>query len=119
MGANVHRILQAWRNPTTTLTALNAAKDHRCAVVVTASYTLPEVGATLTLTYTIGHGGAMNVSMDMTATAASQQAEEVGLLRYGMVMELPRDMNRSHYYGRGPVENYADRKQSQFLGIYD
>ena len=34
-------------------------------------------------------------------------------------MELPYDMDKSVFYGRGPIENYIDRKESQSVGIYE
>ena len=41
------------------------------------------------------------------------------MFRYGMQVTMPKSFDRVVYYGRGPVENYADRKVSAFLGIYD
>ena len=38
--------------------------------------------------------------------------------KLGMRMRLPADMTRIEYYGRGPWENYPDRKRSAFLGRY-
>ncbi|MFY0598701.1 MAG: DUF4981 domain-containing protein [Cyclobacteriaceae bacterium] len=40
------------------------------------------------------------------------------LPRIGMNMKLVESMNQVRYYGRGPHENYSDRKESAFLGIY-
>lgn len=40
------------------------------------------------------------------------------LYRFGMKMQLPYELEHSTYYGRGPVENYADRKSSAFVGLY-
>ena len=40
------------------------------------------------------------------------------MFRFGMVMQLPYQMDNSEFYGRGPIENYADRKSSQTMGIY-
>ena len=40
------------------------------------------------------------------------------MLRFGMVMNLPYQMDKSQWFGRGPVENYCDRKYSQNVGIY-
>jgi beta-galactosidase len=34
-------------------------------------------------------------------------------------MRLPKDFTQIRYYGRGPWENYPDRKRSAFLGIYE
>jgi beta-galactosidase len=40
------------------------------------------------------------------------------LPRLGVRMRLPRRYDRVTWYGRGPHENYPDRKQSADLGIY-
>ena len=39
--------------------------------------------------------------------------------KFGMRMRLPADYTNIRYYGRGPWENYPDRKQSALLGIYE
>ena len=36
-----------------------------------------------------------------------------------MRMTMPEDFDRINYYGRGPVENYSDRKTSQFIGLWN
>jgi len=43
----------------------------------------------------------------------------VVLPRLGYVMNVPRNMSNYSYYGRGPVENYNDRKEGQSLGLYN
>ena len=40
------------------------------------------------------------------------------LPKLGMRMRLPADFTTIEYYGRGPWENYPDRKRSAFLGRY-
>ena len=41
------------------------------------------------------------------------------LFRVGMEMALPKDFKNLRYLGRGPHENYADRKNSAFINIYN
>lgn len=41
------------------------------------------------------------------------------LPRLGYVMLVPEALSRFCYYGRGPVENYADRKTSQFIAVHE
>ncbi len=41
------------------------------------------------------------------------------LPRIGVVMKLPVDMNKVVWYGRGPQENYCDRKAGYKLGLYE
>jgi beta-galactosidase len=40
------------------------------------------------------------------------------LFRYGMQLQMPRQYGMVNYYGRGPHENYVDRRASEFLGVY-
>lgn len=40
------------------------------------------------------------------------------LPRLGYTMEIPDNLTNFTYYGRGPEENYADRKTGQFIGKY-
>jgi len=112
MGAGLQRKHLAWKNPTMTLTSLTTDKKAR---TLTATYDMPEVKSTLTLTYQVGSKGAVKVTETLATT---KDAEVSGLPRFGMVMQLPYGMDKSEYYGRGPIENYNDRCLSQLIGIY-
>ena len=73
------------------------------------------VGADLTLTYAVNSDGRIKVDMDYQPKAA-----DIPLIpKFGMRMRLPADFKQIKYYGRGPWENYPDRKRSAFLGIYE
>ena len=95
------------------------AMAHRtvvpCGARVVAVYDMPDVKATLTITYDIDGEGAMTVQQQMKTTP---DAKVSNLLRFGMVMDLDYNMDKSEFYGRGPIENYIDRKASQNIGIY-
>ena len=41
------------------------------------------------------------------------------LPRLGYLMKLPSQLDNLTYYGRGPIDNYPDRKTSQNIGIYN
>ena len=75
--------------------------------------TLP-VGADLTIIYTIIKDGRIRVEMDYRPIATN-----IPLIpKFGMRMRLPSDYTSIEYYGRGPWENYPDRKRSAFIGRY-
>ena len=81
---------------------------------VIAEMSLP-VGADLILTYDLKADGRIMVDMDYRPTATN-----IPLMpKFGMRMRLPADYTQIKYYGRGPWENYPDRKRSAFLGIYE
>ena len=72
------------------------------------------VGADLTLTYAFTAEGRIMVNMDYIPTATDTPL----MPKFGMRMRLPADYTDINYYGRGPWENYPDRKGSAFLGRY-
>ena len=113
MGAGINHKYKKWFHPEMRLTSLVVDKKEH---TVTATYDMPKVKAALTLTYNIGNNGKLGVMMNMKPTTGSIKGIE--MFRYGMVMELPYDMDASEFYGRGPIESYADRKLSQNIGIY-
>ena len=53
-------------------------------------------------------------SIELQSTISANQTNVV-LPRIGYVMKLPTALNNFEYYGRGPVNNYADRKTGQFI----
>ena len=112
MGAGMQKRYAVWRNPAVNLASLTADKKTSTVVAV---YDMPDVKGKLTLTYAVRPDG----SIDVTEQFAASKDEKVSdMFRFGMVMQLPFGMDKSEYYGRGPVENYADRKTSQLMGIY-
>ena len=113
MGADFQNRLSVWRNPTLMLKSLEVEKKTGC---LTAVYDMPETGAGLRLVYHATPDGALHVGMEMEIKKGSKTPN---LPRFGMLMQLPYKMDRSVFYGRGPVENYADRKLSQRIGRYE
>ena len=118
MGAWLQQKLKVWRNPVMNLTSIEVDKkaSSKSQVTVVAHYDMPEVHARLTLTYEIHAGGVMCITQGIAFDDSYTELPE--MLRFGMVMEMPYTMDNSHFYGRGPIENYADRRYSQRLGIY-
>ena len=67
------------------------------------------------VTYTAINDRTIRVDMDYQPTATDRPV----MPKFGMRMRLPKDFTQIKYYGRGPWENYPDRKRSAFLGIYE
>ena len=116
MGAGLHESMKAWRNPEMKLVSLTAEKAKKQnQVTVKAIYDMPGVKAQLTMDYVIIEGGAIHVFEKMTTTAGAEVSD---MFRYGVVMDMPYAYDQSEYYGRGPIENYADRKECMFISKY-
>ena len=56
-------------------------------------------------------------SIEMQSAIGANRSKVI-LPRIGYSMVLPSELNQYDYYGRGPVNNYNDRKTSQFIGWY-
>ena len=56
-------------------------------------------------------------SVELQAAIAASNPSLM-LPRLGYAMTLPADLSNYTYYGRGPVNNYNDRKTSQNIGLY-
>ena len=63
--------------------------------------------------YTIYKDGSIEMQ-----SAIGANRSKVILPRIGYSMVLPSELNQYDYYGRGPVNNYNDRKTRQFIGWY-
>ena len=63
--------------------------------------------------YTIYKDGSIEMQ-----SAIGANRSKIILPRIGYSMVLPGELNQYDYYGRGPVNNYNDRKTSQFIGWY-
>ena len=113
-GAYLQIRYAVWKNPKIKLISMQQYMANQQAIIE-ASYELPEVSAKLNLTYVINNEGAIKVTQKMTA---DKNAKVANLFRFGMQMQMPRSFDKVEYYGRGPVENYIDRKANADLGIY-
>ena len=64
--------------------------------------------------YTVTGDGAVLVNSTITPAISGEI-----IPRVGYQMELPAGFERMRWLGRGPFENYADRKDAAFVGLYD
>ncbi|MDE7408326.1 MAG: DUF4981 domain-containing protein, partial [Muribaculaceae bacterium] len=114
-GAKVPLRRKVWRNPEMKLKSLTHKMTADGLAQVTAEYDMPDVKSTLTMTYLINNVGAVLLDQQMKATAGADVPE---MIRFGVQIPMPEDMDISHYYGRGTVENYNDRHAGAPLGVY-
>ena len=114
-GAGLQRRYAVWKDPQMRLTSIESAMEDGLAVV-RAEYDIPDVSGKLAMTYRINNAGAIEVTESFKA---DPEAKVSNMFRFGVQMPMPKSFERVVYYGRGPVENYSDRKDSMPLGIYD
>jgi len=109
LDCNIWRM--AGRNKSVTNFDVKVSKSD---VVVNVLYYLKDVSSDYRIIYTITAEGRVRVDADWTA--GPQVLPEIP--RFGMIMSIPWEFDNFTYYGRGPWENYSDRKSASFVGIY-
>ena len=110
-GAWMQQRFSQWKSPQMKVTDFSFNEN-----TVLVHLDMPANQAKLTMTYTLKTDGSVVVRQQMQV---DQEAKESWLFRYGMQLQMPKQYNTIKYYGRGPHENYCDRKSSEFIGVYE
>lgn len=106
---------KAWKNPEMKLKDLKW-EEKNGIVYVTSAYTLPDLGATYDMEYAINSSGQVKIKAELMPEKGITLPE---MNRFGLSISMPEEFDISKFYGRGPVENYSDRKSGAFIGEYE
>ena len=75
---------------------------------------LPTIGANYTLNYQLNGDGKLQVEATYTPLG-----DTIPLIpKFGMRVCIPENYSTVDWYGRGPYENYPDRKTGSLIGLY-
>ncbi len=83
-------------------------------VEILVNYDLPDVYSEYSIRYKIDMEG------EITLTASLHPGDSIlpDMPRFGLYMEMPGSFDNIRWFGRGPFENYVDRKTAAFVGLY-
>ncbi len=90
------------------------SNKEREEVIIEFDFILPVANASYCVSYTVNAYGEVSVEADYKPNAESAPK----MPKFGMRMGIPIEWLNINYYGRGPWENYWDRKTGAFIGIY-
>lgn len=115
-GADLQTKLINWKRATHHFILLDYKIDHSGKnILLTMNYSLPDVYAKLSINYELNGEGEMKVTESLHADSSKK---EPMMFKFGMQLMLPKDYDQMEWYGRGPSENYWDRKDAAFVGLY-
>ena len=105
-----------WKKATTEPDVENVKveKTGKSNVSITVVFDLKATETTFTTEYTLSGSGRLSVKNTLAAT----ETERSDIPRVGMNLLIDRKFDNLTYFGRGPWENYADRKASALIGLY-
>jgi beta-galactosidase len=92
----------------------STTQPHPGTVRIEFEHGLSDVGASLTTTYIVL--GTGEVIVENAFAPGDVTLPE--LPRFGVKMRVAKRFDRLEWFGRGPHENYIDRKTSAFVGRY-
>jgi beta-galactosidase len=89
------------------------ASDSR-ELKIKADFLLPDIYSAYSILYSIDMFG--DVILEATLYPGDSVLSDMP--RFGFYMEMPDEYDQLQWYGRGPFENYIDRKTAAFVGHY-
>ncbi len=116
-GNQMPRRLAVWRRASLRrdLMSIEAREAGAGRAVVEAEYFLPDVPATHIVRFTILGDGWMTMTHEFAPRSEAKLPE---MPRVGVRMAMPKGFDAVRWLGRGPWENYRDRKTAAFVGLY-
>jgi beta-galactosidase len=114
-GNRMPQRLGVWRNagPGRTVKRLRVEHPEPHIARITAEMILPAGRTTYTNTYTVFGNGDVVVEASI-----DPKKDQPRLPRFGMQAEMPAEFDKMTWYGRGPHENYWDRKTGATVGVH-
>jgi beta-galactosidase len=120
-GYDMDKLLGVWKNAgeRTIVTKANISQPELGKVVVTFNYDIPDADGRKIAGYASSYTvyASADVVVKNQFSKLSNAIPEIP--RMGMQMQLPEDFTNLTWLGRGPHENYCDRKTSAYVGLYE
>jgi len=116
LGNKMPERLAVWRDagPRRTVSSVTATRTSPTSVLVTVESVLAGSDSPHTTRYTVT--GTGEILVDVAFLPGKADLPE--LPRVGMRMTLPAEFDTITWFGRGPHENYWDRRTSAAVGLY-
>lgn len=109
---------QIWKQSSKNLKVSDTKIEQEGAnYLLTVTYSL-EAGNTFTEKFTIYPSGVVTAECKLTALPKDSVIAMADMPRIGLRFRMPQEYNNLSYLGRGPEENYRDRKAGSFIGLY-
>ncbi len=114
-GAGLQNRFSLWKDADRELKSVSLSGNDQ-QKTITSVYKMRQLDATLEISYTLSAEGILTVQEKLDVNEQAEQKPQ--MFRYGMQWVMPANFDQVKYYGRGPAENYIDRKSAARLGLY-
>ncbi len=116
-GWNVQQKLGAWKSAgqEVTIELLEPTRDAAGRIQVRGRLTIPKRNARIDVHHFVAVGGIVNTEVSFEVVGTNKGPD---IPRLGIQFAVPRTLETVRWYGRGPHENYWDRRTSAPIGRY-
>jgi len=115
VGSKMFNKCKSWydasENRIVTSVLLDNSNEKQAKIII--NFSLPDAKSELTSTYTVYGSGDVVVHNTLKAPK-----DQPWIPRLGMNMKISGTLNQVDWFGRGPFENYIDRKTAAFVNQY-
>ena len=115
-GAQFQNKFGAWKNARWEKRSMECTQLDNQSKQVVVKYRSNSLEADLTVTYILTPKGELVVTENLDVNENAEKKPQ--MMAMGMTWRLAKAYDTVRYIGRGPVENYCDRKDNAFIGIY-
>ncbi|MBO4801048.1 MAG: beta-galactosidase [Bacteroidaceae bacterium] len=115
-GAQLQNKLGAWKQARWNKKSMECKQLENQSQQVVVKYHSDQLDADLNMTYILTPKGELIVTEALDVNENAEKKPQ--MMAMGMTWRLNKDYNTVRYIGRGPIENYCDRKDNAFIGIY-
>lgn len=116
-GNKMHNRLKAWKQASENQKLISFEhKKTEAGYLIETIHELDAVNSKARMQYLVQADGSIKVTNSFDYGGGFDKME---MPRFGLNMQLSDALNRVSWYGRGPHENYIDRKAAAFMGNYE
>jgi beta-galactosidase len=105
--------MKQWYQAKPLLDQLSATTDEQGLAHINTRYTMLDDSVKISIEYMVTREGIVKVNFEMHADPALPNLPKVG-----MQTGISHDLEQITWYGKGPYENYPDRRTGSNAGIY-
>lgn len=113
-GWKANKKLKQWYENQPKLQSVDSSKGADGTIKIKKRYSLVQDSVTVTIIYFVYASGVIKVDYTLDVKPGLPNIPKVGFQG-----AIPREFDNISWYGRGPIENYVDRRYGSDVGIYD
>ncbi len=116
-GWKTHRVLKQWYEAKPKLINISTGKcdgHHGSGILVQSIYSLIHDSANVTVSYEVYGNGIIQANYELETKPGLPN-----IPRVGMQMGVERSYDNIEWFGKGPFENYIDKRYGADAGIYN